>query len=116
MSEIELKPCPFCGGEARFASESDTVVFVTCKKCHVETRGVGVSAYYCANDIAAKLWNDRVHVHHSCKSWIKHGNVQAGSADLPIGKCPYCKFKVCDILNSMELYSYCPNCGAKMEG
>nr|DAU60449.1 MAG TPA: restriction alleviation protein [Caudoviricetes sp.] len=26
MSEIKLKPCPFCGGEARIASESETVV------------------------------------------------------------------------------------------
>ena len=32
MSEIKLKPCPFCGGEAEmFGNES--VVFVRCKEC-----------------------------------------------------------------------------------
>ena len=32
MSEIKLKPCPFCGGEAEmFGNES--VVFVGCKEC-----------------------------------------------------------------------------------
>ena len=30
MTETELKPCPFCGGEAAFLSETATI---KCKKC-----------------------------------------------------------------------------------
>ena len=52
MSEIKLKPCPFCGGEAEmFGNES--VVFVGCKKCTCITDW--------DDDISAERgWNKRV--------------------------------------------------------
>ena len=51
MSEIKLKPCPFCGGEAEmFGNES--VVFVGCKECTCITEW--------DDDISAEIgWNRR---------------------------------------------------------
>ena len=51
MSEIKLKPCPFCGGEAEmFGNES--AVFVGCKECTCITEW--------DDDISAEIgWNRR---------------------------------------------------------
>lgn len=47
MSEIKLKPCPFCGGEAKlkdsleyFACDNswERWFFVTCRNCYAESR------------------------------------------------------------------------------
>lgn len=54
---------------------------------------------------------------------IKHGKLEEVSiirkivkCNIPISKCSLCGFSFCDVLNSNELYQYCPNCGAKMDG
>ena len=52
MKEAELKPCPFCGGEAGFYAE--TVHWINCKKCGAE------SAYYETPEEAIEAWNRRV--------------------------------------------------------
>ena len=41
-SEIKLKPCPFCSGEARVAESHDTkrkysLYWVICTDCHIST-------------------------------------------------------------------------------
>lgn len=51
MSNIELKPCPFCGGEARFADV--TGHWLICKECLCETQ------YYNNPADAVKAWNTR---------------------------------------------------------
>lgn len=37
MDELELKPCPFCGGEPTISTAideyNDLLVFVVCKRC-----------------------------------------------------------------------------------
>lgn len=63
MSE-ELKPCPFCGGEAEIISGSefrdfvsepiDELFFVKCSKCYVPT------ALFPSPQEARKAWNRRV--------------------------------------------------------
>ncbi len=57
---VELKPCPFCGGEA-ILSESHTVAdetfglcFVFCKSCRAET------SLYSIKQEAIDAWNKRV--------------------------------------------------------
>lgn len=50
MSE-DLKPCPFCGGEARLVKR-DGASLVYCTKCE---RGTGL----CRGDAAVTMWNTR---------------------------------------------------------
>jgi hypothetical protein len=50
MSEITLKPCPFCGGEPRQMDGSPTI------RCW----GCGVEVYGYADTPAVKAWNRRI--------------------------------------------------------
>ena len=54
----KLKPCPFCGGEAKLRNEG-CCIFVKCKNCGAEAGLVHISAEYCANEKAAEAWNRR---------------------------------------------------------
>lgn len=59
MSEIKLKPCPFCGGEAfcyvsgRIEPGTPDMFWVRCKKCDVVTKS------YTTREKAIKKWNRR---------------------------------------------------------
>ncbi len=53
MSE-ELKPCPFCGGDA-FLHESDEFWYVSCNHCINQT-----THFYNGKDIVIDRWNTRV--------------------------------------------------------
>ena len=54
MSE-KLKPCPFCGGDAKMYNDCDTFLgYVYCPKCR------GRAGYECqTNDEAIAAWNKR---------------------------------------------------------
>lgn len=62
MKQLELKPCPFCGGEAEFIQDRVLGLYaVWCKKCKCQTtyqfdfcKGLGVSKHK-----AAEAWNNR---------------------------------------------------------
>lgn len=41
MSEIKLKPCPFCGGEA---------ILLTCSRLYILEQNKGRRAVFCVND------------------------------------------------------------------
>ena len=69
----ELKPCPFCGGEARlesnsrgyFGGESCKITFVTCTKCHARTAkfklpdAEDLEGRRTARTLAVEYWNRR---------------------------------------------------------
>ena len=71
---VELKKCPFCGGEARLSIKEDgrwgRVWYVRCSKCYARTDGYREPAELseCVNpykkitetvDNAVELWNKR---------------------------------------------------------
>lgn len=49
----ELKPCPFCGGEAKAFSFRDGATIVYCEDCEIET------PMFTAMKYAIKAWNRR---------------------------------------------------------
>lgn len=52
MSNIELKPCPFCGNEGHLSQHGDSYI-VSCFDC-------GAQIDYCASEEeAVKAWNKR---------------------------------------------------------
>ena len=55
MSEIKLKPCPFCGGEGEMIVRGDQQkgYWVKCLQCGAETR------YFTSERAAAEAWNMR---------------------------------------------------------
>ena len=65
----ELKPCPFCGGEAEektfltagtaFVSSKHAIQIV-CKSCRAESTFFKESVHYSARDKAIEAWNRRV--------------------------------------------------------
>ena len=53
MSKTELKPCPFCGGEARRYYGGYDSHGVACKKCTAKIYG------YASKASATRAWNRR---------------------------------------------------------
>lgn len=69
MSNIELKPCPFCGGEAYYRTPTHLkgtafdVVAVECKQCGASPYAVEVYEFDTAENkrkAIADFWNRRV--------------------------------------------------------
>lgn len=58
----ELRPCPFCGGEAEFETYGGTACAVTCRKCRCGTPTVrlndGERAVEAWNRRAGRTWHD----------------------------------------------------------
>lgn len=51
----KLKPCPFCGGEAKFFEDKDYQIYsVTCTECDAGTNAYGIE------QDAIDAWNSRV--------------------------------------------------------
>lgn len=64
----ELKPCPFCGGEAEskicmsqqtLFSMSKKCIYIMCKECEARTAGYKESVHYSAEEKAIETWNRR---------------------------------------------------------
>lgn len=51
MSDTKLKPCPFCGGEARFANTDEN--WIACVDCGAET------TFFDTKEEAIEAWNRR---------------------------------------------------------
>ena len=62
MAEIELKPCQFCGGEAKydeFARNGATYGYVYCVDCKIGTPRFNILTHKGRMDAAVKRWNSR---------------------------------------------------------
>ena len=114
MSEIKLKPCPFCGGEAKFENMGEFVV-TKCEDCGAESDMIRISAEYCANEKAAEKWNQRINQPPKA-NWKREDCTSFWDCDVKIIKngaatCSRCKKS---FFMPTDNFDYCPNCGARM--
>lgn len=106
-NESQLKPCPFCGGEAKLVTKNHVggliSVYATCKNCFSKTKEMIAAADYCANDEITKIWNRRAGVAPNKAKWEICCD----------GYYPYCS-NCRKEPQGREMTRYCPNCGAEM--
>lgn len=110
----KLKPCPFCGGEAKLMKYGNSH-YVSCLKCSVSTVR---SFQECGegNEHAISLWNERV---DTKEENLKLPTTQVkSSADATAEQICRCKegnrwHLLNGILESKEI-CFCPSCGGKL--
>ena len=102
MSE-ELKPCPFCGGEARIVQASGRMLFcVVCDDCDAS------GGHYFTEEDAATAWNDRAE--RTCRRVSEFVTYKNGLTGEYREVCSACG----RALRAGSVYRYCPNCGARV--
>lgn len=58
--KYELKPCPFCGGEAKLRKDEYRLgCHVECTVCGTRAKHILKDLEYCAIDRAVEVWNKR---------------------------------------------------------
>lgn len=97
---VELKPCPFCGGEAEFETYGGTACAVTCRKCRCGTPTVSLND----GERAVEAWNRRAE--RTCRAVMPP--CEPGVEEIPV--CSECGKQL--LLDDDECY--CPNCGARL--
>lgn len=95
----ELKPCPFCGGEATFHTYGGTCN-VVCDDCRIGTLRLGRIDEH--EVIGA--WNTRAE-----RTCIAEENIDASYGD-----CMFVCSECGADLDNEEFPNYCPQCGAKV--
>lgn len=106
----ELKPCPFCGGEAELRDDGEAgyPYYVQCVECGGMTDG-----YLHADRPfgAIDAWNARAE--RTCRIENTNGEWCCSCCGEAVGSDdPWCELFTNG--NAIELWNYCPNCGAKV--
>jgi hypothetical protein len=115
MSET-LRPCPFCGGEAKFETYGGTACAVVCQSCHCGTPTMSL-----VDGMAAvNRWNLRAE--RTCRPVVASDGCGAWGV-----YCPECGHTLSGPHASRErakryaarrdiMPRYCPDCGARVVG
>ena len=127
----ELKPCPFCGGEARaFRCEESGTFDVQCQQCGaIPFIGSRTSERKTMADVIA-AWNARAAVTdeqfslavHAGRVWQKVRTCENVLDHSPCAfECSECGFSVRTVPDGpadwqTPFWRHCPNCGAKVVG
>ena len=116
MSEIKLKPCPFCGGKpyietnhrAFINAKTTKVAFVRCKGCNARTERIPLEKYgKTSHSLEAEL--------DAIEAWNKRTEKTGRWMISTDGYYPYCSICKNEPQGGIMI-SYCPNCGAFMKG
>lgn len=96
----DLKPCPFCGGEAELAGVNAPEFWVWCPSCKAST------AAHTGKQSAIEAWNTRAE-----RTCVLEGEeyddlLEEFSFDLSCGHTYWSNLSTCP--------TYCPYCGAKV--
>lgn len=121
----ELKPCPFCGGDAMTCFDDERMIFRHSVECIVCG---GRSGWYSTKEVAATAWNARAAVTdeqfslavHDERAWQAVRECRMSPARGGGWYCSECSVWVAPgpMANATEHLAprYCPNCGAKVVG
>ena len=100
----ELKPCPFCGGEAVLSLGGEHFTIPECANC-----GAKLPAQYGQDrkTKAIEAWNTRA---ERCGYWMRHDESDTW-------ECPSCHacFDLDGDTPKDKYLNYCPVCGTKLE-
>lgn len=56
----ELKPCPFCGGEAQYDNDDRGREWIYCMRCNIRTKYF--NSYIADENQVIEVWNRRVNI------------------------------------------------------
>ena len=101
----ELKPCPFCGGEAH--TYHNNLWHVGCENA---LNGCVTMSAFVTEAEAIDAWNARAE--RTCRL-IRHGSL-ANMPSFVCWSCSECGFGWHHSENDKQ-FSFCPNCGARVE-
>lgn len=105
----ELKPCPFCGGEAEMLTAESmhggNLYGVMCDYC------AGRADVYDTEAEAIAAWNSRAE--RTCRIEGRYGNQYCTCCGEMVGTWDSTSELYIDG-NMVELWNYCPNCGARV--
>ena len=110
----ELKPCPFCGGEAQMGVNRESTVreyYIGCMNCHIRLYKIGYKRFWSETEAIA-AWNSRAE--RTCQPFERM-NGQIGSIQLVVIECSECAEILVGDMGG-DLPNYCPNCGCKVVG
>lgn len=111
----ELKPCPFCGGEAEYGANSvQGYEYVRCASCKARTWSC-----YETKEQAAQAWNTRAE--RTCEIVrCETGEPAEYDCDEVLWHCESCHEEVAIYAYNengdtwADKPSFCPNCGSKV--